>query len=139
MNNLKTPVMRLPGVGEKTAAKLQNMGLFTLGDFLSFFPRGYEDRSKTVDIYESTFAEGKVCVRAIVRSTPTSARISGGKTMVKVPVCDSTGVMDMVFFNQPYVKTALEVGREYIFFGKASMQTFCPTYYYFFFLVLLLC
>ena len=21
----------------------------------------------------------------------------------------------------------------YIFFGKASMQTFCPTYYYFFF------
>ncbi len=120
MNNLRTPVVKLPGVGEKTAAKLQGMGLFTLGDFLSFFPRGYEDRSRTVDIYESTFAEGKVCVRAIVRSTPTSARISGGKTMVKVPVCDSTGVMDMVFFNQPYAKTALEVGREYIFFGKAE-------------------
>ena len=120
MNSLSTPVVKLPGVGEKTAAKLNGLGLYTLGDFLTFFPRGYEDRSKTVDIFESTLADGKVCVRALVRSTPTSTRISGGKTMVKVPVCDSTGVMDMVFFNQPYVKTALEVGREYIFFGKAE-------------------
>ncbi|MBQ2866430.1 MAG: ATP-dependent DNA helicase RecG [Clostridia bacterium] len=120
MNGLTTPVTALPGVGAKTAAKLNGLGIYCLGDFLTFFPRGYEDRSKTVDIFESTLAEGKVCVRALVRSTPTSTRISGGKTMVKVPVCDSTGAMEMVFFNQPYVKTALEAGREYIFFGKAE-------------------
>ena len=120
MKALSTAVISLPGVGEKTAKRLQSMGLCKLGDFLTFFPRAYEDRSKTVNIFESTLAEGKVCVRAMVRSTPVSTRISGGKTIVKVPVCDSTGNMEMVFFNQPYVKNNLEVGAEYVFFGKVE-------------------
>ena len=120
MNSLDTPLVKLPGVGEKTAARLNGLGLHRLGDFLTFFPRAYEDRSKTVNIFESALAEGKICVRAMVRSTPVATRISGGKTMVKVPVCDSTGNMDMVFFNQPYVKTALQVGQEYIFFGRVE-------------------
>ena len=89
MKALSTAVISLPGVGEKTAKRLQSMGLCKLGDFLTFFPRAYEDRSKTVNIFESTLAEGKVCVRAMVRSTPVSTRISGGKTIVKVPVCDT--------------------------------------------------
>ena len=120
MKALSTAVISLPGVGEKTAKRLNGMGLNKLGDFLTFFPRAYEDRSTTVTIFESTLAEEKVCVRAMVRSNPVSTRISGGKTIVKVPVCDSTGNMEMVFFNQPYVKNALEIGGEYVFFGKVE-------------------
>ena len=120
MNTSSTLVSAIKGVGEKTAKRLQSMGLCKLGDFLTFFPRAYEDRSNTVTIFESTLAEGKVCVRAMVRSTPVSTRISGGKTLVKVPVCDSTGNMEMVFFNQPYVKNSIEVGEEYVFFGKVE-------------------
>ena len=46
MNSLSTPVVKLPGVGEKTAAKLNGLGLYTLGDFLTFSPAAMRTEAK---------------------------------------------------------------------------------------------
>ena len=42
---LEKPIIELSGVGPKTEAAFHSLGLFTLRDFLWFFPRYYIDRS----------------------------------------------------------------------------------------------
>lgn len=40
--------------------------------------------------------------------------------LVKVRVADETGRVDLVFFNQPYVKDQLVYGESYRFYGAAA-------------------
>ena len=43
---LTTEIQFIKGVGPKLAAKLQNLNIHTVKDFLYAFPRSYEDRRK---------------------------------------------------------------------------------------------
>ena len=60
------------------------------------------------------------CVRAMLAGDPTASRIAGGRTLVKVRAVDSSGVLDVAFFNQEYRKTSLHKGETYIFYGKVE-------------------
>ena len=46
--------------------------------------------------------------------------IPGGKRLLTVQVSDGTGRMEIVFFNGKYMENAFVVGKEYLFYGKAS-------------------
>ena len=119
--HLNESVSRLPGVGPKRAALLGKLGILTLGDFLTFFPRDYEDRSQEKTIFSALDGE-KVCVRAIVGSQAATSMPRRGLTITKVRVFDDTGALEMVFFNQPFVKNQLKLGKEYVFYGKIEAR-----------------
>ena len=105
----------LPGVGPQRLAQLNKLGLFTMEDLLRYFPRDYEDR-RTIRPIAQLEEGAAVCVRAMVADEPRKTRLPGGRTMARCRVFDSTGALQLTFFNQPYLK--LERGREYVFFGK---------------------
>ncbi|MEG3071135.1 MAG: hypothetical protein RQM92_10260 [Candidatus Syntrophopropionicum ammoniitolerans] len=44
-NLLLKPVQSIKTIGPRRAASLQKLGIFTVGDLLSHFPRRYEDRT----------------------------------------------------------------------------------------------
>ena len=46
--------------------------------------------------------------------------VEKGMDLVKVRAVDDTGVLDVTFFNQPWLKNQLHVGETYIFYGKAE-------------------
>ena len=46
MSDLNTDVRYIKGIGEKKAQALNKLGVFSLRDLVSFFPRKYEDRSE---------------------------------------------------------------------------------------------
>ena len=46
MADLNTDVRFIKGIGEKKALSLQKLGVRTLYDLVSFFPRAYEDRTQ---------------------------------------------------------------------------------------------
>ena len=110
----------LPGVGPQRLAQLNKLGLFSIEDLLRWFPRDYEDR-RTVRPIAQLEEGAAVCVRAIVADEPRKSRLPGGRTMARCKVFDSTGMLQLTFFNQPYLK--IERGREYIFFGKPEFST----------------
>jgi len=105
----------LPGIGPQRLAQLNKLGLFSIEDLLRWFPRDYEDR-RTIRPIAQLEEGAAVCVQAVVADEPRKSRLPGGRTMARCRVFDSTGMLQLTFFNQPYLK--LERGREYVFFGK---------------------
>ena len=109
----------LKGVGEKRAAMLAKLGIFTLWDLLTFFPRMYEDWSKITTINDAPIDEN-VCIRGIVGIPCREHRIRKGMTLYKTEVTDGESLLDITFFNNKYAAEKLEQGKEYLFFGKIT-------------------
>ena len=119
MAQLFDSVRYLKGVGEARAKTFASMGITTLYDLLSFFPRAYEDRSHIVPVSELQVDE-PACFRAFVTSTPRTHHIRKGLDLTKLTVSDSTARLSLTFFNQSYVADNLEIGKEYYFYGTLS-------------------
>ena len=109
----------LKGVGEKRAAQLAKLGIFTVDDLLGFYPRDYVDYSRPYPVASAPY-DVKCVVRATVYGKGALTRIRGGKQMVKILAGDDTAGLSIVYFNNPYISQKLEVGTEYCFFGKVG-------------------
>ena len=117
MADLTTDVRYIKGIGEQRAKALGKLHIATLRDLISYFPRAYEDRSVRKAIRDLTDGE-TVCVEAMVAAPPTLSRVRKGLELVKLRVVDSTGTLDITFFNQAYQRDNLHTGETYTFYGK---------------------
>ena len=116
---LNASIKYLKGVGEKRAQLLGKLGIFTLWDLLTFYPRAYEDWSSIVSIKDAPRDE-TVCIRAFVGTLCREHRIRKGMTLYKTEISDGESVLDVTFFNNKYAAQKLEQGKEYLFFGKIT-------------------
>ena len=119
MAQLNDPITILKGVGPTKARQFAALGIHTLEDLICHFPRGYEDRTKLVPI-EKLEPDVPACFKAMVMNTPRTAHIRKGLDLTKVQVADTTGRLNLTFFNNKYVSEQLHYGREYIFYGAVS-------------------
>ena len=119
MARLKDPVTILKGVGEVRAKQFANLNIFTLGDLICHFPRGYEDRTRLVPIGELT-PDVPACFRAMVMNTPRTTHIRKGLDLTKVQLADTTGRLNVTFFNNRFAAEQLQYGKEYIFYGAVT-------------------
>ena len=119
MADLQTDIRYIKGIGETRAKALNKLGINTLRDLISYFPRTYEDRTLMRPIKELILGE-YACVKAMIAAEPTAHRISGGRMLVKVRAVDESGVLDIAFFNQDYRRSQLHTGETYIFYGKVE-------------------
>ena len=126
---LSQPVKTLKGIGESKAKGLNELGVFTVGDMLWYFPRRYEDRQVVplceVELY------GTYAVRLKVASN-VSAMNRNGLPMVRFSAIevklDESGApsdnlesrVDIVFFHSEYVKNIFKQGNIYVFYGKMT-------------------
>ena len=109
----------LKGVGEKRAAMLGKLGIRTLWDLLTFYPRIYEDWSNITSIKDAPLNEN-VCIRAIAGMRCREHRIRKGMTLYKTEITDGESLIDITFFNNKYAAEKIEQGKEYLFFGKIT-------------------
>lgn len=109
----------IKNVGPSREMILNKLGIYTLEDVITYFPRDYEDRGKFKKIVELVNDE-TVAVKALVTSKIAENSIRKGMTIYKLVVRDETGSLVLTWFNQSYLKNAFTVGKEYIFFGKVK-------------------
>ena len=69
-NQLHTDIRYLKGVGEKRAGLFQRLGVDSIDALLHFYPRAYEDWSKTVSIAGAPFGESDRIPRAVQAPDP---------------------------------------------------------------------
>ena len=119
MARLSDPITILKGIGPTKAKQFANLNIYTLGDLICHFPRGYEDRTKLIPI-EKLEVDTPACFRAMVMNTPRTAHVRKGLDLTKVQVADHTARLNLTFFNNKYVVEQLQYGQEYIFYGAVS-------------------
>ena len=119
MIDLKQDIQYIKGVGPARVKLLNKLGIYTLEDLITYFPREYEDRGNIKKISE--FGVGEMaCFKAVAVSRPTEARIKKNMTITKVVVRDETGSALLTWFNQSYIKNQIYNAEEYTFFGKVQ-------------------
>ncbi len=121
MIDLKQSVQYVKTVGPTKVKYLNNLNIYTLQDLLTYFPREYEDRSKTKHISELQEGE-EVTIVARVVSEVSIARIRKNMTILKTVVEDDTGRCTIAWFNQTYIKQRINRGQTYKFFGKITKK-----------------
>ncbi len=118
MIDLEKDVKYIKGVGPNRVKLLNKLGIFTLKDLITYYPRTYEDRSKPKNIAECIDGE-EVLIEAYASGRVSDVRLRG-KTMQKLIIRDETGVATAVWFNQSYLKNKFEQGKKYTFYGKVN-------------------
>ena len=116
-------LQNLRGIGARRAQSLRKLGVVTAEDLLSWFPRRYEDRRTVKRIADLSDGES-VCVRAFVTAPPTVTRVRDGLELMRLYAADESGVLNVTFFNQLWMKNELRPGADYIFYGKVERNLF---------------
>lgn len=112
-------IKSLAGVGEARAKMFEKRGIKTVEDLLYFFPRGYENRKEIKEIADCCAGES-VCIKGRVMSPVTQTRIRKNMTIYAMIICDESGAMTVIWYNNKYVKNQFKTDEEYVFFGKIS-------------------
>ncbi len=103
---LDTEVQFLKGVGPRFAPGLAKLGLQTVQDVLWAIPRRYEDRRNIPPI---AFARPGDWVTIIGTVSHMESRpLRGGMLLLKAYVRDSSGMIALTWFNQPWIQRTLE-------------------------------
>lgn len=121
MNTLDKNIRYLKGIGEARAKLFEKLGIKTIEDILYFFPRDYEDRTKYRSVADCYDGE-TVCIKAAVFSAVRENRIRKGLTVYTLIIGDETGAMNIVWYNNKYVKDAFFQGEEYVFYGRVALN-----------------
>jgi ATP-dependent DNA helicase RecG len=113
-----TLVGTLPFVGPKYQQLLEKLGIKTLRDLLYHIPSRYQDLSRITRIDELAREELQV-IEARVWDIK-KIRIAGGRVIINVSVGDSSGTVQLTWFNQPFIERSLRVGETYRFAGEVE-------------------
>ena len=116
---LSDSISKVRGVGVKKAAAFARLGIQTVYDLLTYYPRAYEDQSRVTPIARLHAGERATVLAVIQRVTERQAR-RRGFTILTVLLGDETGYAQAVWFNQRFLKTKLREGRRLLLTGKAE-------------------
>jgi len=114
------PLVKLKGIGEKSALPFQKVGIETLYDLLYYFPRSYQIYQTPVlisEIYEGY--TGTICATVCNDYFQKDFR---GKTITTVSVADETGKIGLTFFHLKYLRQLLKPGTQFCFYGTVSRR-----------------
>ncbi len=112
--DLQSPVETIKGVGVQTATKLKKLGVVTIFDLLTFWPRRYDDYSEVLKIAQ--IKPGTVTIKAQVESI-TTRQVRRGMHLTEAVLRDQTSAIRAIWFNQPYRERYFKSGKEYYFSG----------------------
>lgn len=110
------PVSALKGIGEKTGKLFEKLGVITIDDLISYYPRAYDTYEEPVPIGQ--LKEQTVMSVASVLSKPPDLLRTGKVQMVSAMIRDLTGTLQLAWFNMPYMRANVKSGQMYVFRGR---------------------
>lgn len=116
MLSLQDSVGELAGVGPKRVDDLKTLGIFTVEDLLLYFPTRYD----TYEVQSPSQAvdQQKLTLQGTVMSEPVIARFGYKKNRLSFRLMVENEIVMVTFFNQPYLKNKVELGKDIAVYGK---------------------
>lgn len=117
---LRDSIIKLKGIGEKTAVPFAKVGIHTIQELLSYYPRAYETYGEPVELEQIEDGK-KYAVQGHIMS------VSGVKRYKKYQVFTAQirvgeGVMQGTWFNMPFLRNYFQRGGQYIFRGIVNVR-----------------
>lgn len=116
---LTDPVTKIPLVGPHYASGLKRLSINTVEDLLYHFPTRYENFGE-VKLIKDLVAGEQTTIKAHVDSI-SNIYTKYGKRLTKATVSDSTGKIDLWWFNQHYLIKNIKPGHIFYFSGKMGI------------------
>lgn len=121
MVDLKQSVQYIKGVGPNRAKLFNLLGIYTIEDLISYYPRAYQDRSRVKKIEELQDGE-EALIEAVTMSRVSTFKLRRNMSVSKVQVQDDTGRCLITWFNQDYIRNSIQAHEKYKFFGKVTQK-----------------
>lgn len=116
MHSIQDSVGELKGVGPKRLEQLQQLGITTIEDLLSYYPFRYEDiQEKKIEEIQD---QEKVVIKGLVVSEPIVQHYGYKKNRLTFRLMQDHAVIMVSFFNQPFLKKKVQVSEELAVYGK---------------------
>lgn len=117
---LDSPLTDLKGVGPAVADKFAVLGMRTIADLLTNYPRRYDDYS-AVTAAKALTTPGPVTIEA--RITQIKGRyVRRGMHLTEAIASDSSGSVRLIWFNQPYRETGTKRDQTYFISGNFELS-----------------
>ena len=116
---LSDSVKYIKGVGPKKAEALGKLGINTVYELLTYYPRTYEDQSVLTSISELKPGE-QATVAGTILNLQEKQGGRRGLSILTVMIGDGTGFLTVTWFNQKFLKNKLKPGRRLFVTGKAA-------------------
>ncbi|MBO5851366.1 MAG: ATP-dependent DNA helicase RecG [Clostridia bacterium] len=103
-------------ISDKRASQFNKIGVNSVEDLASYFPRYYLDLTKITKVSE---AYNNDCILTVARVELEPRVSNNGRIKYAKTYCSQgADTFEIVWFNQPYVAEKLECGKEYFFYGR---------------------
>ncbi|MBE5827129.1 MAG: ATP-dependent DNA helicase RecG [Butyrivibrio sp.] len=112
---LSENITGLKGIGDKTAKLFNKCGIYTCGDLLTYYPRGYDKYEAPVRACDLKEGVINSCSLTIIGNV--ARRHVRNLSIVAFEAADNTGRVKITFFNAPYLASSIKSGTTYIFRG----------------------
>jgi ATP-dependent DNA helicase RecG len=125
--SLSNSVKYLRGVGPQRAALLEEHGIATVGDLLSYLPFRYEDRIRFTPIAEIVPGQVYTILAEVTGGGGSTVRFSRGRgAMFHLAVRDKTGMLYARFFHGAYLQGKFKDGQRLVLHGKVEVDPYRP-------------
>ncbi|KPN82060.1 ATP-dependent DNA helicase RecG [Apilactobacillus kunkeei] len=116
MKDLNDSVSVLKGVGPKKVEALDELGIDTIYDLLTYYPFRYDD-FQVKDLSQIEDQE-KVTIKGKIAADPVVAHFGRKRNLLNIRLLVDNDVVKVTFFNQPWLKKQLPVGKEVLIYGR---------------------
>ncbi|MBW6441767.1 ATP-dependent DNA helicase RecG [Patescibacteria group bacterium] len=118
MLEVNSPISVVPKIGPKYQTLLEKLEIYKVEDLLYHFPFRYQDYTNVKNIQD--IKDGDIVTVKAVLGTIQNIFTKNRKRITKAKVIDHTGELDIIWFNQHYIKNTLNVGSTYSISGKVG-------------------
>lgn len=130
----QTSIKEIKGVGEKTQKLFEKIGIYTVGDLIRYYPRGYDVYEEAIPISE--VEEGHI--QTVSGAVFGKVQVSGTRNMqvTTAHIKDLTGTIQVIWFRMPFLRNTLKSGQPVTLRGKVTRcrnhlvmehpELFCP-------------
>jgi ATP-dependent DNA helicase RecG len=113
------PLSYIHGLTARERRSLSVLGVATVGELLSIFPRRYDDYSRIVPLAKTPLG-APVTVRVRIREIKQAPTFRRGFSLIRAVVEDDSGVLPVTWFNQPWLIKRLTPGTEIFVSGVVT-------------------
>lgn len=118
--NLNTPITQISRVYKMYARRLEKLGIIKLEDFLYHVPFRYDDYRLVSKISDVQPGEVVTIQGNVIDIKNQYARRF---TIQKAKIDDGSGVLDVIWFNQPYIAKTITIGDKVSLSGKIKQNS----------------